>query len=173
MFSVKKIILLSPHAVLLSSRSSSFQKKKKILIHLCVDAYVMHYVTVECQLWPGVTDAMAFFGATLQWRHNGHDSVSNHQAHACLLHRLFRCTSNKTSKPRVTGLCAVNSPGTGEVPAQMASNAGNVFIWWRHHDVHWNLEMTGTTSINNQGRSNQSTLTVRSPGYYRKIRSIS
>ena len=28
-----------------------------------------------------------------------------------------------------------NSPETGEFPAKMASNAGNVSIWWRHHDV--------------------------------------
>ena len=41
--------------------------------------------------------------------------------------------SKKTSKLRVTDLCAWNSPGTGEFPAQMASNAGNVSIWWRHH----------------------------------------
>ena len=40
----------------------------------------------------------------------------------------------KTSKLRVTGLCAGNSPETGEFPAQMASNAENVSIWWRHHD---------------------------------------
>ena len=39
----------------------------------------------------------------------------------------------ETSKFRVTGLCVGNSPGTGEFPAQMASNAGNVSIWWRHH----------------------------------------
>ena len=39
----------------------------------------------------------------------------------------------KTSKLRVTGLCAGSSPGTGEFPAQMASNAENVSIWWRHH----------------------------------------
>ena len=39
----------------------------------------------------------------------------------------------KTSKLPVTGLCAGNSPGTGEFPAQMASNAENVSIWWRHH----------------------------------------
>ena len=39
----------------------------------------------------------------------------------------------KTSKLRVTGLCAGNSPETGEFPAQMASNAENVSIWWRHH----------------------------------------
>ena len=40
----------------------------------------------------------------------------------------------KTSKLRVTGLCAENSPGTGEFSAEMASNAENVFIWWRHHE---------------------------------------
>ena len=28
-----------------------------------------------------------------------------------------------------------NSPVTGEFPAQMASNAENVSIWWRHHDM--------------------------------------
>ena len=33
----------------------------------------------------------------------------------------------------MTGLCAGNSPGTGEFPAQMASYAENVSIWWRHH----------------------------------------
>ena len=46
----------------------------------------------------------------LQWRHNGRDSVSNHQPHYCLLNRLFRSRSKKTSKLRVTGLCG-NSPG--------------------------------------------------------------
>ena len=33
----------------------------------------------------------------------------------------------ETPKLRVTGLCAGNSPVTGEFPAQMASNAGNFF----------------------------------------------
>ena len=72
---------------------------------------------------------------TLQWRHNEHDSVSNHQLHDCLLNRLFGRRSKKTSKLRVTGLCAGNSPGTSEFPAQMCSNAENVSIWWRHHVV--------------------------------------
>ena len=71
---------------------------------------------------------------TLQWRQNGHDSVSNHQPHDCLLKRLFRRRSKIISKLRVTGLCAGNLPGTGEFPAQMASNAENVSIWWRHHE---------------------------------------
>ena len=60
-------------------------------------------------------------------------SVSNRQSHDCLLNRLFRRRSKKTSKIRATGLCARNSPGTGVFPAQMASNAENVSIWWRHH----------------------------------------
>ena len=69
----------------------------------------------------------------LQWRHNGRNGVSNHQPHDCLPNGLFRCRSKKTSKLRVTGLCAWNSPVTGEFPAQRASYAENVSIWWRHH----------------------------------------
>ena len=69
----------------------------------------------------------------LRWRHNGRYSISNHQPHGCLLNRLFRRNSKKTSKLRVTGLCVGNSPVPGEFPAQMASNVENVSIWWRHH----------------------------------------
>ena len=36
----------------------------------------------------------------------------------------------KTSKLRVTGLCAGNSPEAGESPTQMAVNAKKVSIWW-------------------------------------------
>ena len=57
---------------------------------------------------------------------NERDGASNHQPHDCLLSRLFRRRSKKTSKLRVTGLCAGNSPVTGEFPAQMASNAETV-----------------------------------------------
>ena len=76
--------------------------------------------------------------------HNGHDGVLNHQPHGCLLNHLFRCRSKKTSKLHVTGLCAGNSPGTGEFPAQRASNVENVSIWWRHHgsyDPGWSLDL--------------------------------
>ena len=77
------------------------------------------------------------FDFSLLWLHNGRDCVSNHQPRDWLLNRLFRRRSKKISKLRVTGLCAGNSPGTGEFPAQMASNAENVSIQWRHH-VGWN-----------------------------------
>ena len=75
---------------------------------------------------------------------NGRDSVSNHQSHHCL----FRCRSKKAPKLPVIGLCAGNSPVTGEFPAQMASDAENVSIRWRHHDTsyisHTTLNIHGT-----------------------------
>ena len=54
--------------------------------------------------------------ATLHWRHNDPDGVSNHQPHGCLLNRLFRRRSKKTPKLRVTGLCVGNSPGPVNSP---------------------------------------------------------
>ena len=53
---------------------------------------------------------------SLHWRHNDHDSVSNHQPHGCLLNRLFRRRSKKTSKLCVTGFCGGNSPGPVNSP---------------------------------------------------------
>ena len=55
---------------------------------------------------------------SLQWHPNEHDGVSNHQPHECLLNLLCRRRSKKTSKLRVTGLCAGNSSVTGEFLAQ-------------------------------------------------------
>ena len=90
-----------------------------------------HYIATN---WPQVAPQNAHrCQDTFRWRHNERDSVSNHQHHGYLLNRLFRRRSKKTSKLRVTGLYAGNSPGTGEFPAQMASNAENVSLWWRHH----------------------------------------
>ena len=74
------------------------------------------------------THRWQYRGWSLHWRHNGRDSVSNHQPYDCLLNRLFRRRSKKTSKLRVTGLCEGNSPGTGEFSAQMGSNAENFHL---------------------------------------------
>ena len=73
--------------------------------------------------------------SALQLRHKERDGVSNHQPHDCLLNRLFRRRSKKTSKLRVTGLCEGNALVICEFPAQKASNAENVSSWWRHHDI--------------------------------------
>ena len=87
----------------------------------------------EHMYWDKVPSSERIF--TLRWRHNEHDGISNHQPHDCLVNRLFRRRSKKTSKLRVTGLCEGNSPVTGEFPAQRASNAEIVSIWWRHHKI--------------------------------------
>ena len=50
----------------------------------------------------------------------------------CLLNRLFKVQIEENMKaPRHWPLCG---EFTGEFPAQTASNAENVSIWWRHHD---------------------------------------
>ena len=61
---------------------------------------------------------------TLQWRFNERDGVSD-----CLLIRLFKAQIKENIK---AGL----APVTGEFPAQRASNAEKVSIWWRHHEPH-------------------------------------
>ena len=81
---------------------------------------------------------------SLQWRHNERDGISNHLCLHCLLNCWFRRRSKKTSKLCVTGLWEGNSLATDEFPAQKASNAENVSIWWRHHV---------TSHINSSGRA--------------------
>ena len=71
---------------------------------------------------------------SLWWRHNDHDSVSNHQPHECLFNRLFRPRSKKTSKLRVTGL-VWGIHRDRWIPRTKASYAENVSIWWRHHVI--------------------------------------
>ena len=99
----------------------------------------MNNFTTLCLLnscWPQASfwiSSLRYILNTLQWRHNERDSVSIHQPHDCFLNRLCRHRSKKTSKLRVTGLCAGNSPEAGEFPTQMASNVENFSIWWRHH----------------------------------------
>ena len=58
----------------------------------------------------------------LQWCHNEYDGVSNHQSHDCLLNRLFKRTSKKTSKLSVSGFREGNlsdSPHRGPVTRKM------------------------------------------------------
>ena len=99
-----------------------------LIVFDCIPAHFMRVLLCTC----GHVEPMVKL--TLPWRHNGRDRVSNHQPRDCFLNRLFRHRSKKTSKLRVTGLCAGNSPEAGEFPAQMASNAENVSIGWRHHE---------------------------------------
>ena len=80
--------------------------------HACLQDLIM-IPWIVCVIWP---PDRAETCCILQWRHNGHDCVSNHQPHQRLRNRLFERRSKKTSKLRVTGLCVGNSPGTVNSP---------------------------------------------------------
>ena len=105
-------------------------------IHNCFLAlfslHLAHFKVKSCSWFNEVLQTQM----TLQWRHNGHNSISNHQPHDCLLNYIFTHWSKKTSKLRVTDLCAGNSPVTAEFPTQRASNTESVSIWSRHHGCH-------------------------------------
>ena len=85
------------------------------------------YQTSVCTYMPLVylsgviTQLFMYITMTSLWR----DGVSYHQPQQCLLNRLFRCISKKTSKLRVTGLCGgihrwpVNSPHKWPVTRKM------------------------------------------------------
>ena len=80
-----------------------------------VSSFLFFFVMASTPQTP-VQYKISVLNSSLQWRHNGDYGVSNHQPSDCLLSRLIRRRSKKTSKLRITGLCAGNSPGTGEWP---------------------------------------------------------
>ena len=80
------------------------------------------------------------FLSTLQWRHSESYGVSKRQRIDCLLNYFFFwCTSKKTPKIRLTGLCegihrwAVDSLHKGPVTQK---------IWWRHHQQQQNHQFS-------------------------------
>ena len=112
-------------SVILNGKRDDFQGKMMLQRGLIVP-----WLRINCPMLGFIRRHGAF--VALRWRHNEHGGVSNHQPHDCYPKRLFKRRSKKSSKLRVTGLCGGNSPVTGEFPAQRASNAENVSIWWRH-----------------------------------------
>ena len=72
---------------------------------------------------------------TLQWLHNGLDGVSNHHPHHCLLSRYSGADKKQTSKLCVTGLCAGNSPRTGERLLKINWSHLLRMLRWLHRQV--------------------------------------
>ena len=70
---------------------------------------------------------------SLQWRHNEHDGVSNHQPPDCLTQPSIQAQIKENIKaPRHWPLWG-EFTGDRWTPRTRASNAENVSIWWRHH----------------------------------------
>ena len=106
----------------------------------------------------------------LEWCHNGCDGVSNQQHHHCL----FRRRSKKTSKLRVTGLCAGNSPMTGEFPARRASNTENISIRWRHHvlQISWHLDCSDSSPTDTLQITNPNLFSLNRVYWKKKIHAL-
>ena len=91
------------------------------------------------------------------------------------------CSGADQRKYHITDLCEGNLPVTGEVPAQGASNAENISIWWRHHACEeWvgyiilSFSVWEMFCVENQGNSkNMFFPHVEWCLYYRKISNIS
>ena len=74
-------------------------------------------------------ECLETFCFPLRWRHNGRDSVSNHQPHDCLLNRLFRRRSKKIwniKGPRHWPLCG-EFTGDRWIPRTIGQLRGNCF----------------------------------------------
>ena len=106
-------------------------RKKKILAAHSV-TWWRHQMETFSRYWPFVPGI--------------HRSPVNptHKGQWCgaLMFSLIWAWSKKTSKLSVTGLCEGNSPVTGEFPAQRASKAENVSIWWRYYAIYCITDMT-------------------------------
>ena len=102
---------------------------------------------------------------TLQLPHNQRDGVSNHRLLQYLLNCCLRRRSKKTLKLCVMAFVG-NSPVTGELFAQRASNAGNVSIdeaimsWDRDNQtkgqniLQWYILLWGWLNVTFKGRLN-------------------
>ena len=80
--------------------------------------------------------------SALQWRHNERDGVPNRRRIHCLLNCWLRRKSKKTSKLRVTGLCAGNLPGTGEFLHKRPVN----YLTWKFFSFDDVIMCTWTTT---------------------------
>ena len=70
---------------------------------------------------------MQLHSLTLQWRYNRHDGVSNPRPHHCLLNRLLRCRSKKTSKLPITGPLCGKFIGDRWIPRTKGQQRGKCF----------------------------------------------
>ena len=95
--------------------------------YLCDNLSYDSQTAFEVRAWVGIYNALEIVNAstTLQWRHNEHDGVSDHQPHECLLNDVFRLKSKKPQRSAplafVRGIhrCPVKSPHKGPVTWKM------------------------------------------------------
>ena len=108
-----------------------FELKHLYVVHFhapLLHPVIIHYFGNELR----GTYSISLWFDTLQWRHNGWDSVSNHQPHHCYPN--VYSDKDQRKHQSSSSLAFVWGINRG-FPAQMASNAENDSIWWRRHDM--------------------------------------
>ena len=73
---------------------------------------------------------------TSQWRHNERDRVASQITSLTIVYSTVYSGVDQRKHQRSALLAFVrriHASVTGEFPAQKASNAENISIWWRHH----------------------------------------
>ena len=75
--------------------------------------------------------------STLQWRHNEHDGVSNHQPHDCLLNRLFKAQIKENIKASRHWPLYGEFTGDRWIPRTNGQLRGNISFWLRHNAWKW------------------------------------
>ena len=106
MFSFAKCFWLYAQICCIMGKIWNFENILFRIFHLDTVNLGIIKVYLHFLKWNGVcklADCNMLLLAPLRWRHNDHAGISNHQPHGCLLNRLFRRKSKKTSKLRVTG----------------------------------------------------------------------
>ena len=127
----------------IASGNGLTQNRRQAITWRNVDVRTLTYTCLTGFLWRNIVIAIIIICVCmLQWRHNGRDSVSNHQPHDCLLNRLFRRRSKKASKLRDTGLCAGNYRWIPRTNGQLCGKCFHLMTssWvyenWTYHS--WN-----------------------------------
>ena len=131
-FQIRGFILLKEHSTV-------------IMIHTWIEGSVCGRMTVrtlklrggrwilETAMWSWVSTSQIEIQTSVSCTSHYNDVIMG--ATASEITSLTIVWSKKTSILRATGLCEGNSPVTGEFPTQRASNAENISIWWRHHEM--------------------------------------
>ena len=116
-------------------RCAGFSKARKRINLKLLEVNRVRYIWLPRSL-PGIIQINNMLNnSALQWRHSGRDGVSNNQPNDCLLNRLFSADQRKHQS---SASLVFWGELTGEFPAQRASTAENISIWWRQHGLFYN-----------------------------------
>ena len=122
------MILIKSTSCYSKANLTHVEKSKRPLAVLALNIAREYHTFFSFNSW------RSFVMLPLQWRHEEKERLKS-PAVQLFTQRFIQAQIKETSKLGVPGRCEGNSPVTDKFPAQSASNAENVSIWWRHHGI--------------------------------------